>query len=528
MNTKKLLIGSLAVSVGLALTRKLFATTAPAKPARENFSYDAIDVYIEEQMRRLSIPGVSLAIVEGDQIVHFCGFGRARPGGEVPTPQTPFFIGSVTKSFTALAVMQLVEAGKVELDAAVQRYLPWFRVADPEASAQMTVRHLLNQTSGLPTSAGDILLADFDNHDPGATECQQSALSTLVLTRPVGSAFEYSNLNYSLLGLIIEAASGELYADYVQKHIFNPLDMRHTYSSQAVAEQGGLAVGHQLWFTIPVAVPSMSILPGGLAGGGLISTAEDMSHYMIAILNGGRYDDAQILSHAGIDELQRGAVEFSIEGLGPVVRFFAKGVSFGQYGMGWYVDHIGQKQLVWHGGTLPHFGAHIALLPEQKKGLLLLFNACHHWYNPLLAEVGTGVAALLAGEQPTRLGLFDLIPWMLRGQLLIPALQIAGVIATLRLLRRWRVEPQQRPSSGRAWMVHILLPLIPNLLVAFSLRPMLGKRRDYLMLYMPDFSWIAWVCGGFAAIWTVLRTGLILQTLRKPRTRNFRMEDTNL
>ena len=112
--------------------------------------YDAIDAYITGQMRRLSMPGVALAIVEGDKIVHLRGFGRARPGGETPAPYTPFFIGSLTKSFTALAVMQLVEAGKVELDAPVQRYLPWFRVADPQTSVQMTLRHLLNQTSGLP------------------------------------------------------------------------------------------------------------------------------------------------------------------------------------------------------------------------------------------------------------------------------------------------------------------------------------------------------------------------------------------
>ena len=82
-------------------------------------------------MKRLNIPGAALAIVEGDQIVHLCGFGQARPGGEAPIPQTPFFIGSLTKSFTALGVMQLVEAGKIELDAPVQCYLAWFRVADP-------------------------------------------------------------------------------------------------------------------------------------------------------------------------------------------------------------------------------------------------------------------------------------------------------------------------------------------------------------------------------------------------------------
>ena len=134
----------------LALILRAFAKPASAKPASDSANYDAIDAYVEGQMHRLNLPGISLAIVEGDQIVHLRGFGRARPGGESPSPQTPFLIGSITKSFTALAVMQLVEAGKVELDAPVQRYLSWFRVADPQASAQITVRHLLNQTSSLP------------------------------------------------------------------------------------------------------------------------------------------------------------------------------------------------------------------------------------------------------------------------------------------------------------------------------------------------------------------------------------------
>ena len=294
----------------------------------------------------------------------------------------------LTKSFTALAVMQLVEAGKIDLDAPVQRYLPWFRVADPQASAQMTVRHLLNQTSGLPTSSGEIHLADFDD-SPGAAERQARALSTLMLTRPVGSAFEYSNANYNLLGLIIEAASGESYADYIQKHIFTPLDMSHTYTSQAMAKQNGLAVGHRYWFAIPFAAPNLPIPHGSLPAGQLISSAEDMAHYLIAHLNGGRYGDVQILSGAGIDELHRGAAEVS-----------AMGRSLGQYGMGWFVDDIGQTKLVWHSGTLPHFGAYMALLPEQKKGVVLLFNACQHWMTPVLADVGSGVAALLAGDQP--------------------------------------------------------------------------------------------------------------------------------
>jgi CubicO group peptidase (beta-lactamase class C family) len=164
----------LLISTALALVLRGFAKSASAKPISTSSSYDEIDAYIDQQMQRLNLPGVSLAIVEGDQIVHLRGFGRARPGGEVPSPQTPFFIGSTTKSFTALAVMQLVETGKIDLDAPVQRYLPWFKLADPQAAAQVIVRHLLNQTSGLPLSPGWQSLADFDDR-PDATERQARA-----------------------------------------------------------------------------------------------------------------------------------------------------------------------------------------------------------------------------------------------------------------------------------------------------------------------------------------------------------------
>ncbi len=459
MNTQKSLFSSPAVSGAPTPLLRTVDRPDSVRVAAGSRAYADVDAYVERQRRRLHIPGISLAIVEGDRIVHRRGFGQARPGGEAPSPQTPFAIGSLSKSLTALAVMQLVEAGKIDLDAPVQRYLPWFCVADPGASARMTVRHLLNQTSGLPGSAGETVPADFDD-SPDAAERQARTLSNVVLTRPVGSAFEYSNANYQLLGLIVEAASGEPFPDYVQQHILTPLAMSHSYTTQAEAKQNGLAVGHQFLFGMPVAAPELPIPPATLAGGGLIACAEDMARYLIAHLNGGRYGDRRVLSSAGIDELLRGVVDFGTAGLGPVERFLAKDVSLGQYGMGWAVDTIGQTKLVWHGGTLPDFGAYMALLPEQRKGVVLLFNACHHWMNPVLAEFGTDVTALLAGAQPPPLPFLGVVPWMLRGQLLIPALQMAGVVAILRQLRRWRLDPAHRPSGGRKWGRHIVLPLI--------------------------------------------------------------------
>jgi CubicO group peptidase (beta-lactamase class C family) len=503
MALKKFLFGSLILGTGLSLIRKTFTAPVSSQPRSQSPSYDDIDAFIIREMRRLNIPGVSLAIVEGDRITHQRGFGRARPGGEAPTPQTPFFIGSITKSFTALAVMQLVEAGKVELDTPVQRYLPWFRVASPKASAQITVRHLLNQTSGIPESSGEVTRTNVDDR-PDATEQRARSLASLKLAHPVGAAVEYSNTNYDLLGLIIEAASDQPYADYLQERIFSPLNMTHTFTSRAVARQSGLAMGYRYWFGIPFPASDLPIPHGSLPSGLLISSTEDLARYMIAHLNGGRFGDVSVLSSAAIDELHRGAADYR-----------RMGISAGWYAMGWFDGEIGQTRIVWHGGTMPDYGAYMALLPQQEKGVVLLVNASHWWFNPLLSEFGMGVAALIAGEHYKPTPFSTIIPLVLRGQLLIPAFLIFDFTATLKRLRRWHLKPEHRPSGGRMGQKRFLFPLIPNLGIALTLKSVLGKRRDYLKLYMPDYFWMAMICGSFAGVWAFLRTLLIFKALKE-------------
>jgi hypothetical protein len=132
-------------------------------------------------------------------------------------------------------------------------------------------------------------------------------------------------------------------------------------------------------------------------------------------------------------------------------------------------------------------------------------------------EVGTGITALLAGQSPPPIKL-DFIQWIMRLLPLIPLLQLAGVITSVGLMRRWHDESAHQPGKGQIWGQHILLPLVPNLTLAAALAFVKSNGLiRYLHLYNPDLAWILRISGSFALIWSGLRTGLVLQTLGKHR-----------
>ena len=230
------------------LIAEINASNILAQVTGDKIDFNAIDQYINAKMRLPRIPGLALAIVKGDRIIYVKGYGQADQSGHPVTPQTSFIIGSVTKAFTALAVMQLVEAGKVELDAPVQRYITWFRVADTVVSAKITVRQLLNQTSGLPMLREPQFWTELDG---GALERTVRFLKKAKLNFPPGQSFGYSNANYETLGLIVQTVSHQLYEEYVQEHIFGPLDIRNSFLSQQKASQHEMASGYRWWFGIP-------------------------------------------------------------------------------------------------------------------------------------------------------------------------------------------------------------------------------------------------------------------------------------
>lgn len=326
------MVRSLTARIRFALTAlsvvclPVMAAISPtyAQPLQTETDFAAVDAYVEAQRQALHVPGLALAIVQGDQVAYLHGYGQATPGGRAVTPQTPFMIGSVTKSFTALAIMQLVEAGKVAVDAPVQRYLPWFRVADPHASAQITLRHLLNQTSGFSNGSGVQELMASDLSD-AAIEAGVRRLADDTLAHAPGTVYEYSNVNFNILGLIVQTVSGQSYERYIQEHIFDPLEMQHSFTSLNRAAAAGMASGHLIWFGMPTP-KDVLFNRGALPSGHLMSSAEDMAHYLIAQLNDGRYGKVSVVSPQGIAAMHQPAVPTQTPET--------------YYGMGWGIDQI--------------------------------------------------------------------------------------------------------------------------------------------------------------------------------------------
>ena len=203
---------------------------------------------LAEELDESGIPGGAFAVVSDRQIE--AGGAGSAGGDRQVAADTPFVIGSASKSFTALAVMQLVDAGRVDLEAPVREYVPELRLAAGQPVDDITVRHLLQQTSGLDDLAGGPLLASAADGTPLEAVAE---LEDAELASAPGQTWRYANVNYVLAGLVVERASGLSYGDYVQREIFAPLGMTHSSASTDPVANDSPADGHRFWFGVPVA-----------------------------------------------------------------------------------------------------------------------------------------------------------------------------------------------------------------------------------------------------------------------------------
>jgi CubicO group peptidase (beta-lactamase class C family) len=338
-------------------------------------SQDQIDGYIQERMSAWGVPGLALAVIEGGQVSLTRGYGLAdREQARPMTPQTPVAIGSTTKPITAAAVLQLVQAGAVELDAPVTRYLPWFTLDDPR-SGEITVRHLLSHTSGIPASAS------LDGRqEPDALERRVRVLEWLKLQSAPGQRFEYSNDGFNTAGLIVQMVAGLPFEQVVADKVLKPLKMDRSTFDPARGAELGLAQGY-IRRKGKLRPERTRLTRAYNPSGMLLSTAEDAGRFLAAMASGGALDGARILSAESLERMWA-----------PVARV---GDNL-EYGLGWFLSQQEGQRAVVHTGQLLTMGSMLVLLPERKLGVVVLANLDSDGKD----EIAEGVARLLLGLEP--------------------------------------------------------------------------------------------------------------------------------
>jgi len=344
---------------------------------------------LEEFIGKQCVPGFTIVVVERLRVAYSYSFGMS--DSENPTPVTDrslFHMASVTKPFTATAVMQLVQRRKIALDARVAEYLPYFKVHG-KYKGVVTVRQMLTHTAGLP-DVTDYHWGDPHDDDEALDRYVRSLRELQLEFRP-GTAFRYSNIGYDILGDLVFKVSGKTYDDYVYDHILVPLGMNESTMLARKVNRRRLVLGHVLDSEGDFS-PS-KVYPYNRAhspSSGLISNAKDMTRWAVANLNRGELRGRRILRSKTYDVMWKSARE-----LGDLA-----GSSGTSVGMGWFLKSHRGNLLVTHSGGDTGFLSDLALLPE--KGIAVVWMSNCDWVDsgPLNGPVTYAALDVALGLRP--------------------------------------------------------------------------------------------------------------------------------
>ncbi len=329
------------------------------------------DAYVTQVLRTFRVPGVAVAIVKDGKVVLARGYGVRTLGDSAPVdPQTRFGIASNTKVFTATAVAMLVEDGKLEWDAPVTRYLPWFAMYDPFVTHELTVRDLLVHRSGLGLGAGDLLWW------PPSTYDRKEIARRIRFIKPATSfrsAYAYDNVLYLVAGEVIEAVSGTTWEDFVRSRILAKVGMTHSDVLHSGAGAGGdVATPHaEVNDTVRPVAPFLS--DNTNPAGGIMSGAEDMAKWLMVQLDSGRTAGGErIFTPASTVQIWRDVTPVPIDPPPPGLPHLQ--ADFSGYALGLGVrDYRGHK-LLQHTGGLPGYVSKVTMIPDLRLGVVVLTN----------------------------------------------------------------------------------------------------------------------------------------------------------
>lgn len=350
MNIKNVLI--LIVSLGVALGG---ATLVHAS------TNDEIDTYINESVEQSRIPGVEMTIIQDGVLKPSRSYGNLKADSIMP-------IGSISKPLTSYAIMKLAEGNKLKLDDKLSSYISELKLTYEGNKSDVTIRQLLNHTSGLSIAEGRRLIGINDN----SVYMHAMRLSNTQLTHQPGTTFEYSNANYAILGALIEKLSNQSYADFMHKNVFMPLGMYSTSADISVTQSANFASGYQSWFGLNV--PSnIKFNPGGAPYGYVASTAHDLGTFLIAQLNTS-------------DKLIRETQESST-----VIDQASKTY----YGLGWVLREQEGRNTILHAGDNADYSSFMQLDLNKGNGVVVMINRNHYLEPTYSIDIGLGILNII-------------------------------------------------------------------------------------------------------------------------------------
>ncbi len=446
----------------------------------------SIDDVIDREMPASGVPGLAYAVVVEGEITEVGARGVVELGQDREvTPDTPFVSGSISKSFTALAVMQLVEAKKVDLDGEVSRYLEGF---SGQPSGSITIRQLLGHTSGFSTLQGNASHTDSTGaEDELARRVEQ--LATLAPAHPPGTTWEYSNRNYQILGRVIEIVSGQDYQAYVESNILVPVSMEDSFVAGGEIHEV-MATGHLPWFGTKRPRAEKGTHRSSAPQGGVIASARDLARYMAVMLNG----EDDVLSASGKAAMMRRASDASPS-----------------YGFGWFLDP--EDGSVWHSGSSPGFETLATMMPEQRTGVVVLVNSG--------SGLGFGESTrLINGITARAIGMdYDGGGSRWGQKTMFVSLVLSPFAFLFSILWAWRHRDAIRAKSGPFGVFSLWFPLFTTLggaVFIFGAVPKLfGVPMGTLRLFQPDFVLILSAFAVTGVVWAVFRLGVAYSGKRR-------------
>ncbi len=338
---------------------------APGPAPAQEGALRGFDAYVEAAMKEWKVPGLAVAVVKDDRLIHARGYGVKEVGRPDPVDEhTLFAVGSTSKAFTTAALGMLVDEGKLDWDDQVVEGLSGFRLHDPYVTLEMRIRDLVTHRSGL-SRADRLWYVGYP---------REEVLRRIRFHEPTWSFrthYGYQNIMFLAAGQIIPEVTGTSWDDFVDRRIFTPLGMERSNTSVTALEgDANVATPHMLVEGEPVSIRYRNIDNVGPAGSINSSTAE-MARWVRLHLGGGVFEGRRLLKEETVAEIHSPQTVMPID---EDIRELYPTTHFRAYGFGWSLqDHRGRK-LVQHGGGIDGMRAYVAMIPEEGIGIVLLSN----------------------------------------------------------------------------------------------------------------------------------------------------------